>query len=246
MKSKMTAPRYPWLNSKLDWSAIAEVFQAHGRVVISDFLSPRGLRGALVGLSELDLRRLWYQSAFGDARGPDFCFAFEQFPLRGVRLDSPLARFLSRSSMPRNSGVLQSPISELGAGNFLKTFSRDLDSRPWTEWMENWTGQALSPGRMTLFASRYRPGDFLAEHDDAQGARRLAWTLHLTPQWRAHWGGQLVILDDLGQEVIESIGPGLNQLTVFSVPLRHAVVATSPSAQRDRYAIAGWFNQTRR
>ena len=246
MKSKMTVPRYPWLNSKLDWDAISEVFSQHGRVVISDFLSPRGLQGALRGLSQLDEQGLWFQSVFGDPRGAGFCFAFEQFPLRGIRLDSPLARYLSRGSMPKSARVLGNPILELGERSFLRAFARDLDSRRWTEWMGVFTGHTLTPGKMTLFASRYRPGDFLSEHDDAQGARRIAWTLHLTPQWRAHWGGQLVILDDTGREVIESIGPGLNQLTVFSVPLRHAIVTTSPLAQRDRYALAGWFNQTRK
>jgi hypothetical protein len=171
MKFENPVPRYPWLNPKLNWESIFEVFQEYGRVVIVDFLSETGLT------------------------------------------------------------------------NFVQEFCRDLDSKKWTSWMAELSQNNLTSGAATLFASRYRPGDFLSEHDDAMGARRVAWTLHLTPTWRPHWGGQLAILDESTNEVVECIGPGLNQLTLFAVPLRHAVLSTSIHAQSDRYAIAGWYNE---
>ncbi|MBX9765766.1 MAG: 2OG-Fe(II) oxygenase [Bdellovibrionales bacterium] len=245
MKSEKTVPGYSWLNARLNWESIAEVFEAHGRVVIMDFLSASGLKRVLQGISELDQRELWYQSVYGNPRGAGFSFSFEQFPLRGVRLDSPLARHLSRNPMPSDKKILENPVLEISKKNFVPEFCEDLDSREWTAWMQKVSGHRLTPGMATLFASRYRPGDFLSEHDDAMGARRLAWTLHLTSNWRPHWGGQLAILDEETNEVVESIGPGLNQLTLFSVPLRHAVISTSPHAERDRYAIAGWFNEVR-
>lgn len=243
MKSEKAVPDYSWLNAQLNWKSIANVFEEHGRVVIMDFLSASGLKRVLQGIAELDQRALWYQSVYGDPRGNGFSFSFEQFPLRGVRLNSPLARHLSRNPMPTAERILESPSLEFSEKNFLLEFCKDLDSAKWTTWMQKISGHQLTEGAATLFASRYRPGDFLSEHDDAMGARRLACTLHLTPSWRPHWGGQLAILHEETNEVVESIGPGLNQLTLFSVPLRHAVIATSPQAQNDRYAIAGWFNE---
>ncbi|MDQ0465378.1 hypothetical protein QO010_003165 [Caulobacter ginsengisoli] len=90
-------------------------------------------------------------------------------------------------------------------------------------------------------ASRYRPGDFLAAHDDAvSGQRRLwAYVLNFTPGWRADWGGVLNFLDEDGH-VAEGYSPVFNALNLFSIPTPHAVSYVAPYAPSPRLSITGW------
>ncbi|MEQ8404562.1 MAG: 2OG-Fe(II) oxygenase family protein [Oceanicaulis sp.] len=90
--------------------------------------------------------------------------------------------------------------------------------------------------------TRYRGGHFLTEHDDAvEGkARRAAYVLNMTPDWRADYGGQLQFLTDTG-DVEEAFTPRFNRLALFKVPARHAVSCVAPFAPSARYAITGWL-----
>ena len=91
-------------------------------------------------------------------------------------------------------------------------------------------------------ATRYGPGHFLSEHDDAIAGknRRAAYVLGLTPQWRADHGGLTLFIGPDGH-VEEAFTPRFNALNIFSVPQRHAVSIVAPFAPGYRYAISGWF-----
>jgi Rps23 Pro-64 3,4-dihydroxylase Tpa1-like proline 4-hydroxylase len=91
-------------------------------------------------------------------------------------------------------------------------------------------------------ATRYRPGHFLTQHDDAiEGPQRIAaYVLNLTPRWRADWGGLLLFLDHDGH-VAEGYTPVFNALNVFKVPQPHAVSCVAPFAGGERYSISGWL-----
>lgn len=91
-------------------------------------------------------------------------------------------------------------------------------------------------------ATRYRPGHFLTGHDDQHSGegRRYAYVLNLSPRWKPDWGGQLQFLDASGQ-VIETLLPRWNTLSIFKVPQQHQVTLVSPWAGEHRLAITGWM-----
>lgn len=91
-------------------------------------------------------------------------------------------------------------------------------------------------------ATRYKPGHFLTEHDDAVDGknRRAAFVLNLTPEWRADWGGLLMFIDQDGH-VEQAYTPKFNALNIFTVPQRHCVSVVAPFAPSARYSITGWF-----
>jgi Rps23 Pro-64 3,4-dihydroxylase Tpa1-like proline 4-hydroxylase len=91
-------------------------------------------------------------------------------------------------------------------------------------------------------ATRYRPGHFLTEHDDAvDGKNRCAaFVLNLTHNWRADWGGLLMFIGEDGH-VEEAYTPRFNALNIFTVPQRHSVSVVAPFAATERFSITGWF-----
>lgn len=90
-------------------------------------------------------------------------------------------------------------------------------------------------------ATRYRPGDFLAQHhDEVPGLNRLfAYVLNLTPVWQADWGGTLVFIGDDGH-LDQGYSPAFNALNLFRVPTRHAVTQVAGYAAANRLAVTGW------
>lgn len=96
-------------------------------------------------------------------------------------------------------------------------------------------------------ATLYRPGHFLARHDDAEPAkgRRVAYVLNLCGDpdgapWRPEWGGMLQFLTDPGDPE-ETLLPRFNALNLFAVPQPHHVTSVASFAPVSRYAVTGWF-----
>ncbi len=96
-------------------------------------------------------------------------------------------------------------------------------------------------------ATLYRPGHFLARHDDAEPSkgRRVAYVLNLCGDpdgdpWRAEWGGMLQFLTDAG-DPDETLLPRFNALNLFAVPQPHHVTSVASFAPISRYAVTGWF-----
>lgn len=92
----------------------------------------------------------------------------------------------------------------------------------------------------------YRPGHFLSTHDDGiAGKNRVAaYVLSLTEGWHEDWGGQLEFYDDDGA-VSEVFTPRCNTLSLFRVPVPHAVTPVLPRADRPRISITGWLRTGR-
>jgi len=95
--------------------------------------------------------------------------------------------------------------------------------------------------KMDAQATWFRPGDFLNLHDDTGGGeRRAAYTLGLSTEWRADWGGQLLFHDDAG-DIIRGFKPGFNVWTVFRTPQIHSVAQVATYAGQKRLSITGWL-----
>lgn len=103
--------------------------------------------------------------------------------------------------------------------------------------------------KMDAQASLYEAGDFLTIHDDSnyqrspddKSTRRFAIVFGFTKNWSQNWGGQTAFYppNDTGESI--NWNPGFNVLTIFEVPVLHAVNYVTPFAGDGRYSITGWL-----
>jgi SM-20-related protein len=116
-----------------------------------------------------------------------------------------------------------------------------INSRAWLDTMRRITGLA-GIRRADGQATRYVAGHFLRQHDDVmeEEGRLAAYVVNLTRDWRADWGGLLQFLDDDG-EVIDTLMPRFNTISLFRVPAEHCVSPVAHFAPGARYAITGWL-----
>ena len=87
----------------------------------------------------------------------------------------------------------------------------------------------------------YSSGQFYQKHIDAlkgRSNRVLSTVLYLNQDWQQQEGGELLIYDKAGENVVEQVVPQLGTLAIFlSEEFPHEVLP----AQCTRYSIAGWF-----
>jgi len=138
------------------------------------------------------------------------------------------------SDDPRERAADPSPVAR---------FVDFLNSPAFLEFARRLTGQP-DIVRADAQATRYRPGDFLTQHDDfdktGRKLRRAAYVFNLTPRWQPDWGGQLQFIGPDGH-VTEAWVPRFNALNVFAVPQPHSVSIVSPFAVGARYSVTGWL-----
>lgn len=210
------------LGSRDDMDHARACFDARGMVVLSNFLTPAFAEAVLADLERLGSNQLWYRNEKGDplhlsdSTPEGFAFKFDKYLLTHR----------------------QSPV----AGSALRRFCDLILSNPMSDVVQRLTGLGSSPHKTEAFASRFRSGDFLSKHSDsASGTNRLcAFVLNLTKQWRPHWGGHLLMLDEQASTA-EILLPTFNQLVVFRVPKPHLVSAVMSPCPGVRYACTGWF-----
>ncbi|MDZ4691617.1 2OG-Fe(II) oxygenase [Terricaulis sp.] len=91
-------------------------------------------------------------------------------------------------------------------------------------------------------ASYYQRGHFLTVHQDDgdKKERRAAYTIGLSRNWQADWGGLLMFIEGNG-DVRRAYLPRFNVLTVFDGMMLHSVSAVAPFAPNRRLSIVGWF-----
>jgi Rps23 Pro-64 3,4-dihydroxylase Tpa1-like proline 4-hydroxylase len=232
------------INPALDPARLAPQFIGRGRVHLPEFLVPPGAEqvyrylaqsaewslvlhdGANVREATPEQRRhadeIWERemAAFAYARAREgFEFLYEH---RRVA-DDPRERAADASPVARFVDFLNSPV-------FLE-FARRLTGQP-------------DIVRADAQATRYRPGDFLTQHDDfdktGRKLRRAAYVFNLTPRWQPDWGGQLQFIGPDGH-VAEAWVPRFNALNVFAVPQPHSVSIVAPFAVGARYSVTGWL-----
>lgn len=122
----------------------------------------------------------------------------------------------------------------------------DGSVRGYLAWMERLRAELNRRLYLGLFdyeshAARYPSGAFYKRHVDAfkGDANRVVTTLlYLNPQWDPTDGGELLLYDPAGDNVLERVLPIQGKLVVFlSEDFPHEVLA----ARRTRYSVAGWF-----
>lgn len=123
---------------------------------------------------------------------------------------------------------------------------QDQAERDWLSFMaalQDYLNRRLFLGLFSFEShfAHYAPGAFYEKHRDAfrgQSNRVLTVVMYLNQEWQQEWGGELVVYDDSGEGVVDTIAPiGARMVIFLSEEFPHEVLA----AQSDRYSIAGWF-----
>ncbi len=233
------------LNPSLDRQALAARFAADRRVQIRDVLTPEaaralhqviaretpwGLAWAAAqdgphGLRQAELEALDRpaRAAIGSRieqamRGRDYAFSFARYP------------------------ILDAYLGQWAPGGPHDIVLEHLNDQPFLDLIRTVTGiPELYKGdaQATLFA----PGQFLAQHNDSHVAEgwRIAYVLSLcAEEWRPDWGGYLQFFDKDG-DIVAGYRPRFNALSLFAVPMPHAVSFVPPFAPVARFSITGWF-----
>jgi len=126
----------------------------------------------------------------------------------------------------------------------LMKFRELINSDDMLSWIQDVSTSTLT--QASVGASLYKPGDHTQTHTDKKvyhdgSRRRVAYILHMAKKWKAHWGGDLVMIEPLVH-----ILPLFNALTIFPVTEGsfHYVTPVTPLAKFPKFkrlAVSGWF-----
>ncbi len=230
------------LNAGLSRSAIRRVFQEIGRVHVPAVLAPACADAIFRVLSE---DTPWQLSL--NPTGTHMDLGVEHVEQIPEPERSAVLRGLHQGGRDGFRYLFNNfPLYDLYVGgryreHFLMRLFEFLNGPGFLEFAREVTGMA-DIAYADAQATRYLPGHFLTQHDDAvEGKnRRAAFVLNFTPAWRADWGGILQFLDDDGH-VAEGYTPAFNALNLVRVPQKHAVSYVTPAALGARYSITGWL-----
>jgi SM-20-related protein len=234
------------IDPTLDPASLAGAFARHGRIHVPGFLVEGAARRLHQALVE---ERLWMCATQGGGVNVDI-------PVEHLDTLTPeqAARFIQLAHSEACTGFHYMfdnlRISDAAArGQPLSPALRDgyafLNSPAFLRFVAAVTRDDR-PNFVDAQATRFEPGHYLNQHDDAKPAagRLYAYVLNLCPGWRADWGGLLTFLDEDGH-VAEAYTPAWNALNLFRVPTQHAVTCVAPFAGGSRLSITGWIRDTR-
>lgn len=230
---------------RLNAAAVSEharVLETTGRLRLREVF---GLASAMALYEELRDSRRWSRSfRQGEAErkvtpdqlsalAPTHLTALEQFALAGpndgFRWLQDMIRATVSPGTPNEAGpLLAQAAAALNTAETLatlRTIARDPEIT-----------------RVGVNATRFLTGHFLTRHDDGhEGATRaVAFTLTLSPQWSADWGGLLQFHDPDG-DIACGLTPAFNTLQLFRVPCHHSVSQVATIAPVPRISLSGWL-----
>jgi hypothetical protein len=248
------------INRNIDIEKLTAEYKEKRRVQIIDFLEPEVAEHIYNGFQDLTARNLWFQINYGDPKFYDkklkgdealyahFTYKFEKYPLVNFKLSSLLnydgrrKDFDSRRQDAAKIQLLEDhPENELSEFHPLRKISALFNSRQSHDFITMMTGHKVSYDSIICFASRFSAGDYQGAHSDGGHPRKVAFILNMTKDWLPHWGGNLVMMDENYEKVIEDFMPRFNSIVFFDVPIAHAVLPVSLYCQSDRYALTGWY-----
>lgn len=230
------------LSPELDIDSHAERFASTGRVQVRDALRP-GVAEALY--RELSGHRRW-SLAWRSAKGPEKTPLPEFENMTEAEHRQWLAEFMQRAregfqfsylSYMMITGYMNGELPDSPLNRVVELLNRD----DWLAPMRRIIADP-SPRRTNCQATCYRPGDFLALHNDHSDTeiRHAAYVINLGRDWQADHGGLLQFIDDAG-DVVETMMPHYNSINLFRTPALHCVSPVAAHATGSRLAITGWL-----
>lgn len=229
------------LNPDLDPRTYAEVYQRDGVVQISDFLHPDSaawlyetLRTATPWSLALSTR------SGGKLVSPDEIRELGHAGLAPMVQDVLAQAGLGFAFVYLSYAIIPALLAGREPGHATHAFVEFANSHEFVAFGKVVTGEQTIT-KIDAQATWFRPGDFLNLHDDTgEGERRAAYTLGLSPDWRADWGGQLLFHDKAG-DILRGFKPGFNVWTLFKTPQWHSVAPVAAYATERRLSITGWL-----
>jgi SM-20-related protein len=232
------------LNRDLDVRAHAAAYARHGIVRIGNVLAPHAAEAVT---RVLETQMSW-QLALWEGTDPlkssydaDRLNALGQTAVK-ARIDAVLERAKTGYAyLYLNYPMIESYIRGRDPGHPIHEMSEFLNGTAFLRLLRDVTGRQ-DILKAEASATFYRPGDFLALHDDGAtdaADRVCAYTLGFTRLWRPDWGGQL-LLHDQGGDIADGFAPAFNCLTLFTVPRAHSVAQVASYAAGSRFSIVGW------
>lgn len=138
--------------------------------------------------------------------------------------------------------------SSIRRDNILWLDDSHTEFSPYLDWMAQ-TKHMLSRQLMLALSdfecqlARYQAGDFYQKHKDAfrnDDSRVITSVLYLNPNWQDDDGGELVLYDEYGKEVLLKLAPTMGSHIFFmSARFPHEVLP----AKRNRYSLTTWIKQ---
>jgi len=229
------------INPNIDLSPYQSQLKEHSRIVINNFLVSdiaEQLRDCLLNNTPWDL------AYFDDGHGVKLTNS-ERYNIGDHDLNRKIEQikncspneyqFLYDSYM-----IVTAYLEGRNKGHLLHQFLEAINDQPFLLAMKNLT-QETGLLKIDAQATRYAKGHFLKEHIDADSieGRRFAYVLSLTKNWLPDWGGLLHFNNN--NQVIETITPQFNTLSVFEVPQEHFVSSVTGYAGEQRISITGWM-----
>lgn len=245
------------INTDLDFETLYSEYTKNRRIVIPNFFDTKFAEIVYKGFLDLDEKNLWYQANYGSPQYYDknlekkdflfkhFSYRCERYPLTNFKL-SDLLGHDSRRTIKGTANISEAhPETELPEFHSLRKASNFFNSKQMHDFVSHLTDIKLTYNKLQCFASKYSAGDFLRIHADGVFGevtpRKVAFVMNMTKDWVVHWGGALAILDEQGENIIDTYAPKFNSLVLFDVPLTHTVLPVCNYAKENRYTLTGWF-----
>jgi Rps23 Pro-64 3,4-dihydroxylase Tpa1-like proline 4-hydroxylase len=243
------------LNKNLNPDILKKIYSSEKRILIPNFLDEEFAEYVYQGIIELTARELWYQTNFGNPKikrtnilekpgkvYKSFSYSYEKYPVINMTLYDLLDIDSRRINVSNVMPIKENPEKELPQFHPLIKISQILNSDKMHQLISFITSHKLTYRALGAFVSRYKAGSYNGLHDDGHGIRRVAFVLNFTKYWVAHWGGNMVIMDNKYENIKQTYTPQFNSLILFDVPLPHAVLPVSVYCPGERLAITGWYN----
>ena len=226
------------LNSSLDLKKIKDDFDKNNYIRIENFLDEAYVKNIS-------------QSIFSEISW-DLCYLSENGPV-SIK-ESELKKFTPQQSAELNQKIMvraQQGFSYFyyrsdlvnTANKVLKDFYKDLCDDEFIGFCRQLTGDE-SINKVNGQLTCYSPGCFLRKHTDKtdKEKRVAAYVINFTPQWNNDWGGNLHILDKQ-HNILETLDPLFNSISIFRVPTLHYVSQVANYARGRRFTATGWMLQ---
>lgn len=92
--------------------------------------------------------------------------------------------------------------------------------------------------------TKYASGYFLKKHCDTRlgdgQQRHAAIIINLTKDWSPDYGGLLNLQNEKG-DIVATLTPRFNSLTLLSIPFDHFVSQVATYVDKNRYCLIGWL-----
>ena len=242
MQQQMTDPPVA-LNPDLDLSGVRERFDKTGRLVIKDILHPATAGKLYACLSE----ETPWMFAYNEGNDAKYLSKQQLDAMSPQQKGAMTQQILANASEKFQYAYSDFPVS--GTANipnqpkfYTHKILKFMNDTVFRELITKVTG-IEGDIEIDSHATCFHPGHFLTAHTDKQtddDPRLVAYVINMTPVWRGDWGGSTVFYDD-DQNVVETIVPIFNSLSMFKIPQSHSVSFVPPYCTKMRFGMTGWL-----